>query len=106
MRFEVRGPEHPLRLVVSRRNLLTLLAKLDANVRQPGTSFVEIGDPSGQIHIHAEEDEIHYNAEARLARGEAPYAGPMHPREERVLRDEKAPILRSPNEYMNPGGEF
>jgi len=68
-------------LTVSRRNLLTLLAKLDANATagEP-VSAVSIIDPDGQILLHAEEDAVHYDPERRAALGHQPHPG-------RVVRD-------------------
>ena len=65
-------------LIVSRRNLLTLLAKLDANA-QAGTqvSACTIGDPDGMIFLSAEEDAVHYDPERRAALGHAPVPGYM-----------------------------
>lgn len=87
-------------LVVSRRNLLTLLAKLDAN-REAGAqvSAVAIGDPDNVIILHAEEDEVHYDPERRAALGHAPVAGHMV----RTMIDHR-PIDLGP--YMNPDGSF
>lgn len=69
-------PARTARLVVSRRNLLTLLAKLDAN-REAGraVSAVTIGDPDNRIFLHAEEDDVHYDPQRRMALGHAPVPG-------------------------------
>ncbi len=79
-------------LVVSRKNLLTLLAKLDANVLAgERVSHAAIVDPDGVVLIHAEEDDVHYDPELRASLGHAAFAGPMHPREEGTLKAEWTP---------------
>ncbi len=74
-------PTGGVRVVLSRRNLRTLLAKLDGN---PPGSLCTIGVPPqyGLFEVKAEEDEPHYADEAREFRG---VAGRMHPATERAL---------------------
>lgn len=57
MRFEEKGVNGQPTLVVSRRNLLALLAKLDG---YPENSRCAIQHPGGGIILKAEEDEVHY----------------------------------------------
>lgn len=68
-------------LVVSERNLRSLLMKLETN-RAAGLeiSACAIVDPDGKIMIKAEPDEVHYDPNRRAALGHAPYPG-------RVVRD-------------------
>lgn len=82
MRVEHEGDKTTL--VVSRRNLLTLVAKLDG---QPSNSACTIGCPMGygDFWIKAEEDEEHYNHDSRLAIVGDNAAGPMHPDTEAAL---------------------
>jgi hypothetical protein len=71
-------------LVVSRRNLLTMLAKLDEH---PSGSKRTILAPTqyGRFFLQAEEDEEHYEHESREeAQG---VAGRMHPDTERRIRE-------------------
>jgi hypothetical protein len=73
-------------LVLSRRNLLTLLAKLDGH---PVNSACTIGggDDALGYFVRAEEDEVHY-AEREVPAG-MPKWGPMHPATEAVLRERR-----------------
>jgi len=68
-------------LIVSRRNLLSLLAKLDG---APNGSFCEIvfrHPDSAPFHLYAEEDAVHYAHPSRL--GSPP--GEMHEDTERQI---------------------
>lgn len=72
----------PVGLVLSRRNLEALLAKLDGH---PPGSALTLGAPSqyGEFYVRAEEDESHY---AHASREEAVgVRGPLHPDTERAL---------------------
>lgn len=64
-------------VVLSRRNLRSLLAKLDGD---PGHSACQITRETdlGLVIVTAEEDDVHYQ-------GRTP--GPMHPDTEGVLRE-------------------
>ena len=65
-------------VTLSRRNLLTLLAKLDGYPADSACTIVFPGVEGPQLRVHAEEDAQHYAHRA------AP-PGPMHPdTEERV----------------------
>lgn len=82
MRVERNDAGEATALVVSRRNLQTLIAKLDGH---PPNSACTIGAPSqyGQFEIRAEEDDVHYDHPSREeARG---LSGIMHPDTERAL---------------------
>jgi hypothetical protein len=78
-----------LRVVLSRRNLLSLLAKLDGN---PAYSACTIGAPAQYtenvgVHVYvtvvdAEDNPEHYSHPER----EAHSPGPMHPATEAALR--------------------
>lgn len=72
-----------LLLVVSRRNLLSLLAKLDGH---PPGSMCTIGSPrdsdSPPVWLKAEEDDVHYSHPSR----EGAPPGPMHSDTEAMLR--------------------
>lgn len=72
-------------LVVSRRNLLSLLAKLDGN---PPGSACTLGAPAayGAFFITAEEDDEHYSHPDRLRDVGSSEAGAMHPDTERAIR--------------------
>ena len=59
-------------LHLSRRNLVSLLAKLDGN---PPNSACTLVAPSANIVVHAEEDDVHYAHESR----EGAPAGYVHP---------------------------
>lgn len=60
-------------VTLSRRNLLTLLAKLDGHPPNSGMTI-----SSGELTVIAEEDETHY--------ANRPPAGPMHPDTEDAIR--------------------
>lgn len=72
-------------LYVSRRNLLTLLAKLDG---APRDSRCTIGAPANYppLFITAEEDDVHYAHESRLDSR----PGMMHPDTELALLHSEA----------------
>lgn len=72
--------------VLSRRNLMALLAKLDGF---PAGSACTIGSPDGSWYVRAEEDSVHYSERA---------PGRMHPTTEHRLRD------RGPGGDGAPGG--
>lgn len=50
------------RVELTRRNLLSLLAKLDGN---PPNSACTLIDPDTKIAVRAVEDDVHYKAEGR-----------------------------------------
>ena len=83
MRIEKAPDGQVVGVVLSRRNLLTLLAKLDG---APSGSACTILAPVqyGTFFVKGEEDGPHYFHPEREARGEA---GAMHPATEHVLRD-------------------
>lgn len=68
------------RVYLSRRNLLSLLAKLDG---APGWSFCTIIGPDNDFAVTAEEDAVHYANESRGAA--VGVAGLMHPDTEEKL---------------------
>lgn len=77
------------RIVLSRRNLETLLAKLDGN---PPDSQCQIGAPRiyGEWWVKAEENDVHY---ANKTRGDAAgLAGRMHPDTEAVIGHEDVQV--------------
>jgi hypothetical protein len=92
-------------LVLSRRNLLTLLAKLDG---APSWSQRTILAPAayGRFVLTAEEDEEHYNNPERLlVTGEVGRAGRMHPETEAELaRDRERREARLQGRPL-PGGD-
>ena len=63
------------RIELSRRNLISLLAKLDGN---PPNSACTLIDPDNRIAVKAVEDAEHYEAEGRLP-------GPMHEDTEKAM---------------------
>lgn len=71
-------------IVLSRRNLLTLLAKLDGF---PKNSECMIGAPEayGEFYVKAEEDDEHYNHPSRIDLGIPTVPGAMHPETEYVI---------------------
>lgn len=76
-------------IVMSRRNLETLLAKLDGN---PPDSACEIGAPIiyGNFWVKAEENGPHY---AHESRGDvAGIAGRMHPDTEAIIGSEDVEV--------------
>lgn len=90
-------------LTVSRRNLLTLLAKLDANREaRRRVSACSIVDPDHMIMLCAEEDATHYDPVLRAALGHSAEPG-------QVVRDAESqrPIVRADlGAYINPDGSF
>ena len=64
-----------LKLTMSRRNLETLLNKLDRNVREPDSSVCTLMLPDdnsdGYVEVHAVENEVKYANRCP--------AGPVHP---------------------------
>jgi hypothetical protein len=68
-----------IHVVLSRRNLRTLLIKLDGYPPDSEMSIIGPDQPeTPPFKVSAEEDEVHYNHPDRLATG-AGAAGPMHP---------------------------
>lgn len=78
------GGHRDVTVVLSRRNLLSMLHKLDF----PGsarTIFSEGAGIDGTLILKAEDDDEHYNHPNREAKG---YVGPMHPDTEAFIREE------------------
>lgn len=80
MRLEIQG--RTVRVTLSRRNLRTLLAKLDGNPPDSACEIQKIED-DGLLCVHAEPDDVHYSHASRY--GEPP--GAMHPLTEAAIRD-------------------
>lgn len=80
MRIEQFSPTSAT-IVVSRRNLLALLAKLDGSPEDSARVIGKMDVVGGpQVWLKAETDEEHY--------GSRPYGpGPMHPDTERRMQD-------------------
>ena len=76
MRVIIEGG-HPV-VVLSRRNLLSLLAKLDGHPPMSTCTLIG-GDEAPDIRVRAQEDDIHYAKRP---------AGPMHPDTEERIRKE------------------
>jgi hypothetical protein len=103
VRIEQQSP-HCTTVVLSRRNLIVLLAKLDGH---PPGSACTIGAPEQyteetgiKFYVRAEEDADHYLRPDREARG---YAGPMHPDTELAIApgepsSDGSPIPATPHE--------
>lgn len=70
-------------VILSRRNLRTLLAKLDGNPPNSACTIIGGTDAPG-LFVVAEEDEVHY-ADRLVPNGMTKY-GPMHPDTERAIR--------------------
>jgi len=85
MRVEKAPDDHVIGVVLSRRNLLTLIAKLDG-VPEDSACTILAPIQYGPFFVKAEEDAEHYHHPEREAQGEA---GVMHPATERVLSDVK-----------------
>ena len=76
--------DEELRLVVSRRNLRALLAKLDGH--PPGSACTLIAPAHyGLVLISAEEDEVHYANLERVSAGIGEVPGSMHSDTEVIL---------------------
>jgi hypothetical protein len=75
-------------VVLSRRNLLALLAKLDGAPNGSAMAIMGGADAPGCI-VRAEEDDVHYGD-----RPEGP--GPMHPDTEDRIQDELAKRRKPP----------
>jgi hypothetical protein len=76
---QLNGPqaaEVPCGLVVSRRNLLSLLAKLDGSPSHSACTIMY-----GGFRLTAEENDVHYAHPER----DLPHPGAMHPDTERAL---------------------
>ena len=68
-------------VTLSRRNLKTLLAKLDGFPPESACEiFKEFGPDVGHLHVRVEEDEPHYK------KTELHYPGFMHPETEARIR--------------------
>jgi hypothetical protein len=82
-------------IVLSRRNLLTLLAKLDGH---PPGSACSIAAPMGygEWEVIAEEDGPHYDHPNRMSVVGDSRPGPMHPATERALGDREILMRRVP----------
>ena len=76
MKYVECGPTGLPTIELTRRNLMSLLAKLDGN---PPNSACTLIDPDDQVAVKAVENAEHYEAEGR-----AP--GPMHEATEEVLQ--------------------
>lgn len=76
MRMEMRNGK--IEVTLSRKNILTLLAKLDGNPPDSACTIVG-GDGAIGLIMRAEEDDVHY---AELGRP----AGIMHPDTEDAIR--------------------
>lgn len=98
-RTEIRG-DGIVRVALSERNLLSLLAKLHTpgSARTITNNDIVDTDPTGGgivlLAVSAESDEEHY---ASLTRGGAP-AGEMHPHTERILEIIKRVMRDEPAE--------
>lgn len=66
------------RVTLSRRNLLTLLAKLDGHPGESKRTIYRTNDEGETLVVTAEEDDAHYGA-----RGYGP--GAMHPETEKEI---------------------
>ena len=75
MKYIECGPTGLPTVELTRRNLSSLLAKLNGN---PPNSACTLIDPDDQIAVKAVEDDEHYKAEGRPP-------GPMHDDTEKVL---------------------
>jgi hypothetical protein len=71
------------RVTLSRRNLKTLLAKLDGFPKDSACEIAKTDDGVYYLMVHAEEDEAHYGS-----RGYGP--GPMHPKTEGKIKKRKS----------------
>jgi hypothetical protein len=76
MKLEIDGFQ--TRVTLSRRNLKTLLAKLDGFPKDSACVITKTDDGDHYLIVRAEEDEVHYGK-----RGYGP--GPMHPTTERRI---------------------
>lgn len=71
-------------LVLSRRNLETLIAKLDANVEEPDVSAVTLIAGGEGWLVRAEENDVHYSDRP---------AGRIHPRDEAKISAPKTGLV-------------
>lgn len=76
-------------IILSRRNLRSLLAKLDGHPPDSACT-IQGGVEAWGYFVKAEEDEAHYASRAEWPQ-ETKW-GPMHPTTEEVLRREQPPI--------------
>jgi len=77
MKLEIDGMT--TQVTLSRRNLLTLLAKLDGKPFKSACTITKTDDGDHLLIVKAEENEAHYSA-----RGYGP--GEMHPETEQAIR--------------------
>lgn len=80
MRVEV-NDNGSLHVTLSRRNLLSLLAKLDGHPPDSACTIVSPSFYDVKVLVSGEEDEVHYASAERLGLA----AGPMHPDTEAKL---------------------
>lgn len=80
MRLELQGGT--VRVALSRRNLRTLLAKLDGEPADSACTIVYDTRDGATLYVTAEEDAVHYANPER----DQPTPGVMHPDTEEQLR--------------------
>lgn len=80
--MRVEWTDHDFTVTLSRRNLLTLLAKLDGHPKNSGSAISQyVYESDETVLVNAEEDDVHY-------RGRVP--GSVHPDTEMYIGDNES----------------